>query len=226
MAKSRKRSASPPSRRRKPAERERLILDEAKRYFSERGLNGGTEELAQRLGVTQPLLFRYFPTKIAMIERIFREIGASALDPGWVGRLADESVPLEDRLVSFYSDYFDRVMTKENFRLCLYGDLAWSDSSHRYYGDMRRLIYPAIARAIRASLPAGMRAKGRVTDMELEIVMTLHAIIYHLAVRKWVFSIPLKGKIRDLIRIKVAIFLRGVTAAASGHPLNSAVACR
>jgi AcrR family transcriptional regulator len=217
MPKARKRPAAAPSRRLKPAERERLILDEAKRYFSERGLNGGTEELAQRLGVTQPLLFRYFPTKIAMIDRIFHEIESSAFDPGWVANISDESVPLEDRLVAFYSDYFDRVMTKENFRLFLYGGLAWSDSSHRYYGDMRRLIYPAIARAIRASLPPSARAKGRVTDKELEIVLTLHAIIYHLGVRKWVFSIPVKGRIRDLIRLKVAIFLRGVGAAATSR---------
>lgn len=215
MAKTRKRAATAPSRRLKPAERERLILDEAKRYFSERGLNGGTEELAQRLGVTQPLLFRYFPTKIAMIERIFREIETSAFDPGWVAQLTDESVPLEDRLVGFYSDYFERVMTKENFRLFLYGGLAWSESSRSYYGDMRRLIYPAIARAIRASLPPSARAKGRVTDRELEMVLTLHAIIYHLGVRKWVFSIPLKGRIRDLIRLKVSIFLHGVGAAAA-----------
>lgn len=218
MPRSRRRPAPPASRRLKPAERERLILDEAKRYFSERGLNGGTEELAQRLGVTQPLLFRYFPTKIAMIERMFREIEASAFNPGWVAMIADESVPLEERLVAFYTDYFERVMTKDNFRLFLYGGLAWPDrSTHRYYGDMRRLIYPAIARAIRASLPPGVRAKGRVTDRELELVLTLHAMIYHLGVRRWVFSIPLKGRIADLIRLKVVVFLRGVRAAASGR---------
>ncbi len=217
MVKAKKRSASPPSRRLKPAERERLILDEAKRYFSERGLNGGTEELAQRLGVTQPLLFRYFPTKIAMIDRIFHEIEASSFDPGWVSLIADESIPLEDRLVGFYSDYFDKVMTKENFRLFLYGGLAWSESSRSYYGDMRRRIYPAIALAIRSSLPPAARAKGKMTDRELEMALTLHAIIYHLGVRKWVFSIPLKGKIKDLIRLKVSIFLNGVGAAAASR---------
>jgi AcrR family transcriptional regulator len=219
MAKARKRSAASPapSRRLKPAERERLILIEAKSYFSERGLNGGTEELAKRLGVTQPLLFRYFPTKIAMIDRIFHDIEESAFDPDWVQQLADASVPLEERLVDFYTSYFSRVMTKENFRLFLYGGLAWSGQpTPRYYGQMRRSIYPAIARALRPNLPATLRGKGKVTDTELEIVLTLHAIIYHLGVRRWVFSIPLKGKIADLIRLKVRIFLGGIGAAATG----------
>ena len=215
-ARTRKPAATALARRLKPAERERLILNEAKLYFSERGLNGGTEELAKRLGVTQPLLFRYFPTKIAMIDRIFHEIEDSAFDPEWVSDLADESVPLEDRLVTFYCSYSSRVMTKENFRLFLYGGLAWSGQpTHRYYGQMRRSIYPTIARALRASFPPGARAKGRVTDKELEMVLTLHAMIYHLGVRRWVFSIPLKGKIADVIRLKVVIFLRGVGAAAT-----------
>ncbi|MBM3550138.1 MAG: TetR/AcrR family transcriptional regulator [Alphaproteobacteria bacterium] len=212
-----KRSAPPTARRLKPAERERLILIEAKKYFSERGLNGGTEELAKRLGVTQPLLFRYFPTKIAMIDRIFHEIEESAFDPDWVRQLLDDSIPLEDRLTGFYTSYFNRVMTKENFRLFLYGGLAWSGQpTPRYYGQMRRTIYPTIARAIRPSLPASLRGKSKVTDTELEIVLTLHAIIYHLGVRRWVFSIPLKGKIADLIRLKVKVFLGGIGTAANG----------
>jgi len=212
-----KRTPPPAPRRLKPAERERLILIEAKKYFSERGLNGGTEELAKRLGVTQPLLFRYFPTKIAMIDRIFHEIEESAFDPDWVHQLLDESVSLEDRLTGFYASYFDQVMTKENFRLFLYGGLAWSNQpTPRYYGQMRRSIYPAIARAIRPNLPAGIRGKSKVTDTELEIVLTLHAIIYHLGVRRWVFSIPLKGRIADLIRLKVRIFLGGIGAASGG----------
>ena len=58
-------------RRMAPDERERLILEEATRYFAEYGLGGGTLELARRLGITQPLLYKYFPTKNAMIEKVF-----------------------------------------------------------------------------------------------------------------------------------------------------------
>ena len=43
--------------------RERQIVEGAVAYFAEVGLDGQTRELARRLGITQPLLFRYFPTK-------------------------------------------------------------------------------------------------------------------------------------------------------------------
>ena len=52
-----------PRQRLSPPERERLIVDEAILFFAEVGLAGQTRELAQRLGVTQPLIYRYFPTK-------------------------------------------------------------------------------------------------------------------------------------------------------------------
>jgi AcrR family transcriptional regulator len=205
-------AAVSPQRRLKPAERERLILDEATRYFSERGLNGGTEELAQRLGVTQPLLFRYFPTKTAMIERIFRDIEVRMFDPEWARQIEDETVPLEDRLVGFYRSYFDRVLTRENFRLFLYGGLAWSGpSSTRHHSRMRRTIYPAIARALHKTFSQG-GSRRRIGNLEMEMVQSLHGMMHHLAVRKWVFGPPIRGKVEDLIRLKVAIFLRGAQA--------------
>jgi hypothetical protein len=47
----------------------------------------------------------------------------------------------------------------------------------------------------------------------VELVQTLHAMMYHLAIRRWVFGPPMKGRIDDLIRLKVGVFLRGIGAA-------------
>ncbi len=46
-------------------ERERLIVDEAVRFFAEVGFEGQTRALAERLGVTQPLLIAISPIRIA-----------------------------------------------------------------------------------------------------------------------------------------------------------------
>ena len=51
-------------------ERERRIVQEAIRFFAEAGFGGDTRELAKRVNVTHPLLFRYFPSKDALIERV------------------------------------------------------------------------------------------------------------------------------------------------------------
>src|SRR5512141_3342855 len=86
-------------------ERERQIVDGAIRFFAERGFEGNTRELATRLGVTQPLLYRYFPTKQDLVERVYREVFLRRWDPAWEALLADRSRPLGERLREIYRSY-------------------------------------------------------------------------------------------------------------------------
>src|SRR3984885_11316409 len=65
---------------RMPAEQRReLVLGEAMTAFAARGYAGtSTEEVARRAGISQPYLFRLFPTKkalfLALVERCFRRV--------------------------------------------------------------------------------------------------------------------------------------------------------
>ena len=68
------------ARQRMPAaERRELVLEVAMAEFSRHGLAGtSTEEVARQAGISQPYLFRLFPTKkalfIELIERCFRRV--------------------------------------------------------------------------------------------------------------------------------------------------------
>src|SRR3982751_4723891 len=63
------RSKAPPAltrserKRLSPDDRRKEFVTRATEFFSEQGFGGGTRDLARRLGVTQPLLYRYFPSK-------------------------------------------------------------------------------------------------------------------------------------------------------------------
>ena len=65
------------TRERMPAEQRReLVLDVAVREFAVRGMYGtSTEDVARKAGISQPYLFRLFPTKkklfLALVERCF-----------------------------------------------------------------------------------------------------------------------------------------------------------
>ena len=67
---------------RMPAEQRReLVLGEAMAAFAAHGYAGtSTEEVARRAGISQPYLFRLFPTKkalfLALVERCFRRVRA------------------------------------------------------------------------------------------------------------------------------------------------------
>ena len=56
----RKNSLAAPRLRLASADRERQIIDGAIAYFSDAGFSGHTRELSKRMGITQPLLYRYF----------------------------------------------------------------------------------------------------------------------------------------------------------------------
>ena len=55
-------------------EREKQIVIAAVEFFAEVGFSGDTRQLARRLGVTQSLIYKYFPTKDALIDRVYEEV--------------------------------------------------------------------------------------------------------------------------------------------------------
>ena len=203
-----------PRQRLLPEERMRLILQEATRYFAESGFGGGTLELARRLGITQPLLYKYFPTKEAMIERVFDGLFAGHWDPRWETLLDDASLPLERRLKTFYKDYARVVLTYEHVRLFLFSGLSHFTFNSRYYDILTERIFMRIARSLRAEhLPKGARPSSRpITAEELEVVQSLHAAVYHVGFRRWIHTPPLRGELDQLIEFKVDLFMAGARA--------------
>ena len=88
-----------------PDDRRKEFVAKATEFFSEEGFGGGTRDLARRLGVTQPLLYRYFPSKDDLIKEVYRTVYLEPLDTGWEKLLTDRSRPIRDRLREFYNAY-------------------------------------------------------------------------------------------------------------------------
>src|SRR6202790_5807176 len=96
-------SSAPEQRRRRlePEDREREIIDGAIAFFAEVGFDGGLRDLAKRLGITHQNLFRYFPTKEALIERVYKEVYLDRWQPEGGAALPDRQQPLEARRSAF-----------------------------------------------------------------------------------------------------------------------------
>src|ERR1700740_543442 len=68
------------TRQRMPAaERREMVLEAAVAEFAAHGLAGAsTEDVARQAGISQPYLFRLFPTKkalfLALVDRCFRKV--------------------------------------------------------------------------------------------------------------------------------------------------------
>ncbi|KMO27481.1 TetR family transcriptional regulator [Methylobacterium tarhaniae] len=204
-------TAEAPKRRLSPAQREEEIVRAAIGFFAEFGFEGQTRELARRLNVTQPLLYRYFPTKEALVERVYQEVFLRRWNPFWEETIRDTSRPLRERLVAFYTDYASVILTYEWVRLFMFAGLKGLDFNTRYLDLLRERIFPLIVAQIRDELGRPSIVEQPVSDLEIEAIWSLHAGIFYLGMRKYVYDLPVDD-IAAVVAMKVRLFLDGARA--------------
>lgn len=199
---------APPRRRRlRGVDRVAAILDAAAELFAEDGFSGSTREIARRLGVTQALLYRYFPSKDALITATLERAFADRWENGWDQLLADESVPLVDRLTQFYVAYA-QGMSRLRLRLWVQSALAGQDFARRYGFRLSLKILMPIARGLRRL--AGIDPDSRpMTLGERELAMILHGGIAFLMIRKYVYGMDLPDPLDDLVKLQVDTWTQG-----------------
>ena len=171
-----------------PDERRREFVAKATEFFSEEGFGGGTRALARRLGVTQPLLYRYFPSKDDLIKEVYRTVYLDPLETGWEKLLTDRSRPLRDRLLEFYRTYTDAIFTRKWLRIYLYSGLKGLDINRWYVGMVKDKILTRIIRECRHEV--GLAMQNKPSAAELELAWVLHGGIFYYGVRKYIYESP------------------------------------
>jgi AcrR family transcriptional regulator len=206
-----KAKSAQPQRRRISAERQQEIVEGAVRYFAEHGFDGNTRDLAERLGVSQALLFKYFPTKDDLIDRIYEDVFVGRWNPAWEIWLEDTSRPVDERITAFYLDYARVILNYEWVRLYMFSSLRGFDLAKRYSKILRARIFPKVIAAIRASRNLPPITKTAITPEEMEVVASLHAAIFYMGVRQWVYNIAPEMDIEASVITKVKAFLIGAS---------------
>ena len=197
-----------PQQRLASAERERQIIDGAIAYFSETGFSGQTRELSKRLGITQPLLYRYFTSKQALIERVYQTVFEGRWNPAWIPLLRDRSVPLRERLIEFYRQYAAATYRPEWIRIYMHAGLSDPTLNRRYIQLIRRELMPVYCAELRhacglpdTTLPA--------SEEEIEFVWSLHGGIFYMAMREHVYQTRIKVDFITHVALVVDNFLAG-----------------
>ncbi len=225
----------PPKRRRRldPEDREREIVDGAVAFFAEVGFDGGLRDLAKRLGITHQNLFRYFPTKEALIERVYKEMYLDRWQPEWETVLRDPTKPLEARLIDFYESYLPAIFRYDWVRIFVFAGLKGVGISQRYLDLVQKRVVEPLAIELRRA--AGLPDGAILSPEELEIAWGLHGELFYLAIRRWVYDMKTPDHLGPVIKAAVARFLNGAPAAmralnaasvGSESPSNSPAASR
>ena len=146
--------------------------------------------------MTQPLLYRYFPSKDDLIKEVYRTVYLEPLDTGWEKLLADRSRPIRHRLQEFYSAYTDAIFTRKWLRIYLYSGLKGLDINRWYVGVVRDKILTRIIRECRHE--AGLPVQSKPTASELEMAWVFHGGIFYYGIRKYIYeSVRARGQGTD-----------------------------
>lgn len=175
-----------------PVEREQMIVRKAVQYFAEYGFEGSTRELAKQIGVTQSLLYRYFPTKQALIDKVYSQVYMARWNPLWEEILRDRERPFEDRLKTYYLEYAQNLLRNEWVRILIFAGLRQKGIDDKFFKLLHERIFKTVVYEARHEFGFTPEPDDDDLSLEIELVWALHASIFYIGMRRWVYqtSIP------------------------------------
>ncbi len=191
-------------------DRAQSIVREAIRFFAEAGFAGSTRDLAKRLGITQALLYKHFPSKQDLVDRVFRDVFLNRLDPAWQQLLRDRSQPLAQRLITFYTDFRKVQFSAEWIRLYFFSALAGIGYNERWISMFEDSVFPVICTEIRALEGIESTDTLPIQSAEMEFIWGMHAAIFYHGVRRHLYRVRVYQELDETVEVLVQAFLAGV----------------
>lgn len=185
------------------------ILNAATDLWSEHGFEVPLAKIARRARVTPAQLRRHFPTRKTLADRVMADLFAGRWKPEWDALLADRAIPLETRIVRFYTEYRSRT-TRTGSRLWTRAGLMGLHASGNFSATLAKRILDPVVRALRheAGLPDG----APVTGAERELAQMLHGAIAFPNSRRFIYGMDVHGELPELIAMIVRVWLPGARA--------------
>ncbi len=210
----------PPAKRRRGAvrprvsgaEREALILAEAVQFFAEVGFAGDTRELARRAHVTHPLLYKYFGSKEALIERVYEAVYLGRWNPDWERLICDRSLSVRERMTRFYLEFAGVILEREWVRLFMFFGLRGADINERWFAVIRERLVMPFCGELRLELGLPTVAEVPPAMAELELVQGISSRIFAFGIREHIYGMPLPEgvDVTKLIVAEIDLFFDGI----------------
>jgi len=187
--------------------REAQILAAATALMTKKGLAFSTRELADAVGVSQPLVYRYFPSKAVLLDRVFEEVYVKRWDPFWSDVLCDRAIPLSERLVKYLGSYTAAILDEAWIRIFLASAIDEPAIAQRYLRLLHETTFSQILDELVHEYGSGISRSPNFDLLAKEMVWSFHSSFFYLGVRKFVYRLPIPEPLTPHIRLKVEIFL-------------------
>jgi AcrR family transcriptional regulator len=200
------------------------ILEGATHFFAESGLSGNTRELSAQLGITQPLLYRYFASKQELLDTIFDELFVKRWDTAWSRLIKDRSRPLSDRVANFYREFDERMLTREWVRLFVFSGLSGYAYNQRVFRKLMTDIFRPLGVELRRLHGLPEVTPRELSSAEIEMIWELHGVVFYRRMRQHVYGVKQLTRTEDVIA-NLLFYLEGaaprvLASLFPGHPLK------
>jgi AcrR family transcriptional regulator len=192
------------------------IIIEAIKLTAEVGYVWQTRDLARRLNVAQPLMFRYFKTKQQLLDVVFEEVYIKRWNPSWELTLADDSMPIKQRLLTFYKSYTQTIFDYTWIRIYHFSGLMGHPLNKTYVQLLSTKILKNICVQIKRASGIPIR-RSNPTARDIEIAWQIHSGLFYYGVRKFVYRIPVAQQPDEIIENTVCMLMAQVSRAGSAE---------
>ena len=194
-------------------ERQASLIGAAASLFARKGFNGTTtKEIAKAAGVSEALVFKYFPTKQALYGAILAEkITINEL----LDAMEESSKKRDDRRVfSIIAGYRIRPDVDSTLlRLLLFSALEGHELSDMFFVKHHKVFYERLATYIRTRIKEGaFRAIDPLLAARAFIGMVVHHRLLH-----EIFGVPQHRSHGETVATYVDLFLQGLVADSRNH---------
>ena len=189
-------------------ERQASLIAAAASLFAAKGFNGTTtKEIAKATGVSEALLFKYFPTKRALYAAILAEKAQYAELKGAIEEAAKKQD--DERLFTLLASYRIRKGADPTLlRLLLFSALEGHEMSDMFFRQQYRIFYDFLAGYIRTRIDDGA---FRPVDPLLAARAFFGIIVHHRLLHD-IFDLPMHRTHEDTVTEYVSIFLGGLAS--------------
>ncbi len=188
-------------------ERQASLIAAAASLFAAKGFNGTTtKEIAKSAGVSEALVFKYFPTKRALYAAILAEkVTVSAL----LGAVDEAAKKRDDhRVFSLIASYRIRPGVDPTLlRLLLFSALEGDELSDMFFGKHHKIFYEHVAAYVRTRIDEGA---FRDVDPLLAARAFIGMVVHHRLLHE-IFGVPMHRSHEDTVETYVELFLHGLT---------------
>lgn len=166
--------------------------------------------MARRLDVTQPLIYRYFPSKEDLIQAVYQEVYLTRWQPDWERALADLERPIRDRLISFYLQFTEVVFTPEWIRIYLFAGLRGLEMNQWWMTFVEHHLLRKMAEALRLALDLPSVNLHPIGAREIELYWLFHGGIFYYGQRREVYGHQSEVALASFIETSVDALLNSV----------------